>query len=595
MPALTLGNLWLYAVQAALVVTAVAATLWLLGPAPRVRLFVLRTVFFAVLALPFQAVLWPGPAGVPAAEVAPSVAFGDTLTVGTGAPAGVWRPWFTAVLVGGAVARGLWVGLGLLALVRATRHARPAGNHATVRDLQERLATRARVCWHDGIAQPVTFGLWPAVVLLPASSIDAPPPRLRVMVGHELLHVQRRDWAWVLGEELAQTLLWWHPAIWWLVSELQLAREEVIDRLTVDTLGGRRDYLEALLGVVDAPAPAPLLSMFLRRRQLARRIASLAREVSMSRPRALASTLVVTTVLVAATALVVHALPLAPMPQTVVPRGGAGQVASEVPAQRSGPRILAQTPVPFPSAGANPELEEAIIRVLATVDATGAITDTQVGGYSFRTRGGVMAQFTGVPIADSLRLLAPATPGPNVTAAQSTAMSVIRENVEALARAALDSVRQWRVQVPVQAPATVEIAIRFEPSVSRAAEAAGAAAVSGYGALDRPSTNGSPVPRSTVQTALRVGGAIGPPKKVVNANPVYPEDAKAAGVQGVVILETTIGPDGVPADVRVLRSVPGLDGAAVEAVKQWRYDPTWLNGQPVPVIMTMTIDFTLPQ
>jgi protein TonB len=64
-------------------------------------------------------------------------------------------------------------------------------------------------------------------------------------------------------------------------------------------------------------------------------------------------------------------------------------------------------------------------------------------------------------------------------------------------------------------------------------------------------------------------------------------------VQGVVILEAVIGEDGTVQNVRVLRSKPLLDDAAVEAVRQWRFTPTLLNGQPVPVVMTVTVAFTL--
>jgi protein TonB len=93
--------------------------------------------------------------------------------------------------------------------------------------------------------------------------------------------------------------------------------------------------------------------------------------------------------------------------------------------------------------------------------------------------------------------------------------------------------------------------------------------------------------------AVRVGGQIKEPKKLKNVNPVYPDIAKQARVQGVVILECTISPQGKVTDVKILRGIPLLDAAAVEAVKQWVYSPTLLNGVPVPVIMTVTVNFRL--
>jgi periplasmic protein TonB len=93
--------------------------------------------------------------------------------------------------------------------------------------------------------------------------------------------------------------------------------------------------------------------------------------------------------------------------------------------------------------------------------------------------------------------------------------------------------------------------------------------------------------------AVRVGGQIKEPKKLKNVNPSYPDIAKQARVQGVVILECTISPQGKVTDVKVLRGIPLLDAAAIEAVKQWVYSPTLLNGVPVPVIMTVTVNFRL--
>ena len=90
-----------------------------------------------------------------------------------------------------------------------------------------------------------------------------------------------------------------------------------------------------------------------------------------------------------------------------------------------------------------------------------------------------------------------------------------------------------------------------------------------------------------------MGGNIKPPTKTKDVRPVYPSIAQSARVQGVVIVEATIGPDGRVAEARVLRSIPLLDQAALDAVKQWVFTPTLLNGTAVPVIMTVTVNFTL--
>jgi TonB family protein len=90
---------------------------------------------------------------------------------------------------------------------------------------------------------------------------------------------------------------------------------------------------------------------------------------------------------------------------------------------------------------------------------------------------------------------------------------------------------------------------------------------------------------------IRVGGKIKPPTKIKDAKPVYPDMAQSAHVAGTVIVEATIGEDGKVIDAKILHSIPMLDKAALDAVRQWEYTPTLLNGVPVPVVLTATITF----
>ena len=108
------------------------------------------------------------------------------------------------------------------------------------------------------------------------------------------------------------------------------------------------------------------------------------------------------------------------------------------------------------------------------------------------------------------------------------------------------------------------------------------------------SGTGTYVPDPAIsEGALRVGGEIKPPTKIRNVNPAYPPDAMEQKVQGVVILEARIEPDGTVSRTRVLRSIPMLDDAAKEAVGQWTFTPTLLNGQAIPLVMVVTVNFTL--
>ena len=102
-----------------------------------------------------------------------------------------------------------------------------------------------------------------------------------------------------------------------------------------------------------------------------------------------------------------------------------------------------------------------------------------------------------------------------------------------------------------------------------------------------------PLPPPAASQPVRVGGNIAAPKKLKDVPPVYPPLAQQARVQGVVIIEATIGGDGAVRNTRVLRSIPLLDAAALDAVRQWEFAPTLLNGVAVPVIMTVTVNFSL--
>jgi TonB family protein len=107
-------------------------------------------------------------------------------------------------------------------------------------------------------------------------------------------------------------------------------------------------------------------------------------------------------------------------------------------------------------------------------------------------------------------------------------------------------------------------------------------------------TSAKRVPEPT-GAPLKVGGNIRPPRKLTHVNPVYPQSMKDAGIEGAVPLEAVIAGDGSVQTVRVLTAEvhPDLAIAAVDAVRQWKFEPTLLNGKPVPIKMKVTIDFRL--
>ncbi len=103
-----------------------------------------------------------------------------------------------------------------------------------------------------------------------------------------------------------------------------------------------------------------------------------------------------------------------------------------------------------------------------------------------------------------------------------------------------------------------------------------------------------PPPPAPPRTPVRIGGQLKQPQLIRRIDPEYPPLAVRARVQGIVILEATVGEDGVVREVRVLRSAhPLLDPAAEAALRQWRYSPVILNDRPVPFVLTVTLSFFL--
>jgi len=127
-------------------------------------------------------------------------------------------------------------------------------------------------------------------------------------------------------------------------------------------------------------------------------------------------------------------------------------------------------------------------------------------------------------------------------------------------------------------------------SPSSGIELSGTGTVDGVGVPAAP-----PPPPPAPHEPIRPGGSVRSPVKIVHVAPQYPQIARASRVQGLVIIEATIDTIGNVQSTAVLRSIPLLDQAALDAVRQWKFTPTLLNGVAVPVIMTVTVNFELSQ
>ena len=177
------------------------------------------------------------------------------------------------LLLVGALTRGGYLALGVSRLYHLRRLSVPITLDKNVENLACAIAPGVEFRLNSSITQPVTFGVRQPTILLPRRLVELPRDLQRAVVAHEAFHVVRHDWCCLLVEQVVQSLLWFHPAIWWAMNRIELSREETIDELVVRQTGNRHSYVTALLSFADVlPPVVPSAVTFLRRRHLASRI-----------------------------------------------------------------------------------------------------------------------------------------------------------------------------------------------------------------------------------------------------------------------------------------------------------------------------------
>ena len=150
-------------------------------------------------------------------------------------------------------------------------------------------------------------------------------------------------------------------------------------------------------------------------------------------------------------------------------------------------------------------------------------------------------------------------------------------------------------KAPLVAPDVIKPEVLLEPTPDLGPAIDGDP---GGGPFGIPGAVGPPVaplppPPPVERKPVPVGGKIQPPRRLVTVAPVYPTFAQQARIQGEVTIEAVIGEDGKVSNAKVVQGKHLLNEAALTAVRQWVFTPTRLNGEPVAVIMTVTVVFTL--
>jgi len=639
---LLLGNIAAHWLQAGVLVASALVALRLLQlDEPRAKLAALHVTLMAILLLP---VMQPWRPDESAPDAAPIVTEANVVSGTSDATASTTAlaasratPAFAAVvlLASGVIVRLIWLLVGVARLARDGRNVSAVSTPEVALPLEAELEVSARYIQQAGGRGPWTFGFLRPTIALPAGFAALLPAFQRSVICHELVHVKRRDVVVAFCEELAAAALWFHPWMWLLRSRIRVAREQVVDRRAVAILGNRDEYVRCLVDLSGhdlAPHFSDAGARMLRPRELRARVDAIFREVHMSRTRVASAAFAFFAVVLVAGIAGAAAMPM--RSPAIVDRAMSIvlQPSEQAPGTTATVRLSPAATSPI-----NLQFNDARLRdVLAFIGHATSIVFT---GYeeSFDEGAPVTIKATidaTSPVEQLLdRLLAPAGLAYTVIGPRTV---VIARHPQAQARSVPDTPRRQVNTVYPEYPQDalergIQGTVVVDVTVNAAGDVTTAAVESGPQELRASALNaalglkfskgqstiaieiaieytltptswgvkiGDAVPRIGVRqsrpmTGLRVEGDIRAPRKIKDVPPKYPTQAQEARVQGAVVLEARIDESGNVSDTRTLHSIPLLDQPAIDAVKQWQYEPTLLNGAAVPVIVTVTVSFTL--
>jgi TonB family protein len=512
---------------------------------PRVTLLYWQILLLACLFVPCLQ-RWEHPVLSPVAGGVRSSSFISMMEIPTNAEFMGFISWemFALILAAGIFLRLFWLTIGFFRL-RLFRHRSFMflEGHSAVRAMQWCTGVHVPLLLSGEIDSPVTYGFRSPTIILPLSFRDLSEPCQKAVLCHELLHVRRHDWILMMVEEVVCSLFWFHPAIWWMRSRIHLSREQAVDQEVVQLTGSKQPYLDSLLEFAEAhvrlrAVPAPL---FLKERHLVQRVALLLKEASMSRSRLAVSMIGISVLLIWTVRLTAGWFPLTGAPVAAQEQSDDLQIK---PPQREPLRVggniqeskLVHKVDPAYPAQAKREGIQGTVKLTIIVNEEGLV-------YEIRTS---------------------------------------PKNNSILEAAAIDAVKQWQYSptllngepVPVQASVTIVFQLKDAPLAVEEQNVPSEISV----------PQGGPI---------RVGGNAQESKLIRKVEPVYPEEALQARVQGKVVLRIAVNEEGSVTQAEVLQGHPLLNESALAAVRQWRYSPTLLNGVPVPVLATVTVIFNL--
>ena len=505
--------------------------------------------------------------------------------------------WLTGVLVLSVRLLGGWV----VARRLATTAGRDVDDY--VQDLATRVAERlqlnrlVRIAESSTVAVPVVVGWLKPVVLLPASALSGlAPAHIEALLAHELAHVRRHDYLINLLQTAVETLLFYHPGVWWLSRRVRIEREHCCDDLAVSVCD-RFVYVNALTDLATKTTHARL-ALAATDGSLLGRVRRLLATDADDRPGAGWLSVVVLAVTAAALTPALLALGGDQQPSAVATPAAAPKATTAGPSPQPAvavPAAAAPSAVPRQQPAATPEPQrtdvEALRQRLMQMEAQLVALrreQREVEAERAREENALRREATMGRLAALERALAEATARREVGLTSAAPVEDVRAQLEAARR----DLRLLEVE-----SRTASAALSLESRREQAEQMYGRlqqeyAAMQAESERRRAPQTGASAPPPGVYT---VGGGIQEPRLLKRVEPLYPPVAKAAKMQGPVYVEAIIARDGQVRDATVVGGAPFpvLREAALAAVRQWSYEPTVLNGQPVEVQLSIQINFTL--